>query len=302
MQFSRIRFNLLHGILLGLNLLGDQLQAAHLQLLLGCIVSVRSLFCLFRLLRQFRVFQLLLREAQPGRAAVTGFSQSTAPPWGVIMTHKPMRALFVDCSMSCSFKKGTEKPAWIVHAGLCGKLRTIFSGFHLLETVCTAALSVRKLNQRGFLHPAHQNGCWCGCHIECFGNIRTGKALLRAIVLIQRENMRRSFWLEVHSFEQMHEGLFSFFKDCFRLVEGLFFLRRDAFFNGYAVIQIEKRHDMLVQKFLHTLVESHKKHPKTSKGNRVAHKCLQCRSPMFAKIREPSKSRVRNLGKMFAIC
>ena len=45
-----------------------------------------------------------------------------------------------------------------------------------------------------------------------------------------------------------------------------------------------------------------RKHPKTSKGNRVAHKCLQCRSPMFAKIREPSKSRVRNLGKMFAIC
>ena len=77
--------------------------------------------------------------------------------------------------------------------------------------------------------------------------IRTGKALLRAIVLIQRENMRRSFWLEAQSFEQMHEGLFSFFKDCFRLVEGLFFLRRDAFFNGYAVIQIEKRHDMLVQ-------------------------------------------------------
>ena len=177
-----------------------------------------------------------------------------------------------------------------------------FSGFHLLETVCTAALSVRKLNQRGFLHPAHQNGCWCGCHIECFGNIRTGKALLRAIVLIQRENMRRSFWLEAQSLEQMHEGLFSFFKDCFRLVEGLFFLRRDAFFNGYAVIQIEKRHDILVQKFLHTLVVSHKKHPKTSKGNRVAHKCLQCRSPMFAKIREPSKSRVRNLGKMFAIC
>lgn len=130
----------------------------------------------------------------------------------------------------------------------------------------------------------------------------TGKALLRAIVLIQRENMRRSFWLEAQSFEQMHEGLFSFFKDCFRLVEELFFLRRDAFFNGYAVIQIEKRHDMLVQKFLHSLVVSHKKHPKTSKGNRVAHKCLQCRSPMFAKIREPSKSRVRNLGKMFAIC
>ena len=111
MQFSRIRFNLLHGILLGLNLLGGQLQAARLQLLLGCSVSVRSLFCLFRLLRQLRVFQLLLREAQPGRAAVTGFSQSTAPPWGVIMTHKPMRALFMDCFMSCSFKKGTEKPA-----------------------------------------------------------------------------------------------------------------------------------------------------------------------------------------------
>ena len=31
---------------------------------------------------------------------------------------------------------------------------------------------------------------------------------------------------------------------------------------------------MLVQKFLHTLVVSHKKHPKTSKSNRVAHKCL----------------------------
>ena len=56
MQFSRIRFNLLHGILLGLNLLSGQLQAACLQLLLGCIVSVRSLFCLFRLLRQLRVF------------------------------------------------------------------------------------------------------------------------------------------------------------------------------------------------------------------------------------------------------
>ena len=39
---------------------------------------------------------------------------------------------------------------------------------------------------------------------------------------------------------------------------------------------------MLVQKFLHTLVVSHKKHPKTSKGNRVAHKCLQCRSQMLA--------------------
>ena len=117
------------------------------------------------------------------------------------------------------------------------------SGFHLLETVCTAALPVRKLNQRGFLHPAHQNGCWCSCHIERFGNIRTSKALLRAIALIQRENMRRSFRLEAQSFEQLHEGLFSFFKDCFRLVEGLFFLQRNAFFNGYAVIQIEKRHD-----------------------------------------------------------
>ena len=87
MQFS---LALLHGILLGLNLLGGQLQAARLQLLLCCIVSVGSLFCLFRLSRQLRVCQFLLREAQPGRAAVTGFSQSTAPPWGVIMTHKPM--------------------------------------------------------------------------------------------------------------------------------------------------------------------------------------------------------------------
>jgi len=97
-------------------------------------------------------------------------------------------------------------------------------------------------------------------------------------------------------------------KDCFlssRIVSGSSkdcFFSGGMLFNGYAVIQIEKRHDMLVQKFLHTLVVSHKKHPKTSKGNRVAHNCLQCRSPMFAKIREPSKSRVRNLGKMFAIC
>lgn len=117
------------------------------------------------------------------------------------------------------------------------------SGSHLLETVCTAALSVRKLNQRGFLHPAHQNGCWCGCHIERFNNIRTGKALLRTIALIQRKNMCCSFRLEAQSFEQLHEGLFSFFKDCFRFTEGLFFLRRDAFFNGYAIIQIEKRYN-----------------------------------------------------------
>ena len=111
MQFSRIGFTLRNGILLGLNLLGAQLQAMRFQLLFRRIVSVGSFFCLFRLFCQLWVFQLLLREAQPGRAAVTGFSQSTAPPWGVIMTHKPMRALFMDCSMSCSFKKGTEKPA-----------------------------------------------------------------------------------------------------------------------------------------------------------------------------------------------
>lgn len=101
------------------------------------------------------------------------------------------------------------------------------SGFYLLETVCTAALSVRKLNQRSFLHPAHQNGCWCGCHIERFGNIRTSKALLRAIVLIQRENMRRSFRLEAQSSE-----LSSCMKDCFlssRIVSGS---PKDCFFSG----------------------------------------------------------------------
>ena len=70
-------------------------------------------------------------------------------------------------------------------------------------------------------------------------------------------------------------------KDCFlssRIVSGSSkdcFFSGGMLFNGYAVIQIEKRHDMLVQKFLHTLVVSHKKHPKTSKGNRVAHQCLQ---------------------------
>ena len=187
------------------------------------------------------------------------------------------RALLVRSSASC----GKGFPASALAASIC--CRTVARCSVVAASrlgICAMALSRRVM----------------------FGNIRTGKALLRAIVLIQRENMRRSFWLEAQSFEQMHEGLFSFFKDCFRLVEGLFFLRRDAFFNGYAVIQIEKRHDMLVQKFLHTLVVSHKKHPKTSKGNRVAHNCLQCRSPMFAKIREPSKSRVRNFGKMFAIC
>ena len=44
MKFSRICITLVHGILLGLNLLSGQLQAARLQLLLCCIVSVGSLF------------------------------------------------------------------------------------------------------------------------------------------------------------------------------------------------------------------------------------------------------------------
>ena len=60
MQFSRIRITLLHGILLGLNLLGSQFQAARFQLLFRRIVSVGSLFCLFGLACQLRVFQLLL--------------------------------------------------------------------------------------------------------------------------------------------------------------------------------------------------------------------------------------------------
>ena len=75
MQLSRIRFTLLQSILLGLNLLDGQLQAALLQLLLRCIISVGSFFCLFRLFCQLWVFQLLLREAKPGRIAVMEFTQ-----------------------------------------------------------------------------------------------------------------------------------------------------------------------------------------------------------------------------------
>lgn len=53
MQFSRIGFTLRNGILLGLNLLGAQLQAMRFQLLFRRIVSVGSFFCLFRLFASF---------------------------------------------------------------------------------------------------------------------------------------------------------------------------------------------------------------------------------------------------------
>jgi len=64
MQFRRIRFTLLNGTLLGLNLLSGQPQTALLQLLLRCIVSISSFFCLFYLLGQLRVCQFLLRKAK----------------------------------------------------------------------------------------------------------------------------------------------------------------------------------------------------------------------------------------------
>lgn len=79
--------------------------------------------------------------------------------------------------------------------------------------------------------------------MEHLSSLRSSKALLRTIVLIEHENMLRGFRLEAHSFEHLHKGLFSLLKDCFSFAKGLFFPWKDVFFNSHTIIQVEKRHD-----------------------------------------------------------